>query len=185
MADKSRIRAFSLIEIVVATLICSVVAAGLGAALMTGFRLWKRIQDPGKYQMDVVVAIEQFARQLRQAMDIPEEGLSGKQGSIAFVSPANDIPTRYVYEYATVREVVTLRRVPTGGDLNDAQEEEILKNVTSFSLRYLTVPLSGQPGSWRDDWSREDGLPLAVMVEGVSAGQPFKKTVMIPVMCKK
>ena len=114
MADKSRIRAFSLIEIVVATLICSVVAVGLGAAMMTGFRLWKRIQDPGKYQMDVVVAIEQFARQLRQAMDIPEDGLSGKQGSITFLSPANDIPTRYVYEYSPVREVVTLRRAPDG-----------------------------------------------------------------------
>jgi prepilin-type N-terminal cleavage/methylation domain-containing protein len=184
----SKRRGFTLIEIIVAATICSIVAIGLGAALVSGLRLWNRIQSPGKYQLHVVVALEQLARQLRQSVNVSARPFNGRQNGVSFVSVTGDSLIEYAYEYRpTEGALVVEKRSFSGKEDNPsaAEPEYVLRGVDALAIRYLSPEDKDGAGEWADQWDKPGRVPLAVRIEGSQAGRAFGKTVLMPASCGK
>ena len=185
---KQHAKGFTLIEIIVAATICSVVAVGLGAALMSGFRLWNRIKAPGAYTVDTVITLECIARQLRQIVAVSDKPeFFGDESHVSYVSASGNALVRYAYEFSFVQMAVMVKKSPfvdKDDYERDVETEYVLRAVDAFSVSYLRRA-NNNTFAWESSWEKKQGFPYAVRITGSQSGIPFQKTVFIPIMCRR
>lgn len=170
---------FTLMEMLIAIVLLSLVLLVLFSGLRTGVRSWaaaERVSDSNEASLQVR---ELVARLVRGAVPIVVEGLDDSEDAfdsgetqITLVAPgvaALGRPGLYLYRlffesrsgglgdvWATV--------IPFRPDQTEASGEPrlVLENVAQFSFRYFGVRGDAETPEWGTDWRARDGVPRLV-----------------------
>jgi prepilin-type N-terminal cleavage/methylation domain-containing protein len=181
MKKSSRRRyGFTLVEIMLVSVILGCVAAGLGGVLVSGLRLWSRITSSSGVQDMFRIDLEVVARDIRQAQSVPEIGMEGDRSHFIFAMVHDGQVVRVAYE-VRVNEGGLVRRVERLADIRAGQETPVEKRMlaaTDLSLEYLVI--SGQGVTRSEEWTKELGLCQAVSLRGKYQDEEFEKVVFIP-----
>jgi len=180
-------RGFTLLEIILAVSILSVIVVLATAALRIGLRAWESGQRRADLQQESRALVELVSDALAGA--IPYRGRSGlspervvlfegEPEELRFVTSAPPLtldapvaPFHAVVLGRTDRDTLRLieRLVPTDEPFAPGPERVLSRAVTRFTLAYRD-----EDGVWQDKWDAREagGLPTAVRVELAVAGLP-------------
>lgn len=178
--NKQYRRGFTLVEILLVSVILGCVGAGLGGVLVSGLRLWSRITSSSGVQDMFRIDLEVVARDIRQAQPVPEIGMEGDRSHFIFAMVRDGQVVRVTYE-VNRSEGALIRRVERLADIRAGQQASVEKRMlvaTDLSLEYLAI--SGQGVTRSEEWAKELGLCQAVSLRGKYQDEEFEKVVFIP-----
>lgn len=187
-----RFKAFTLMELLVAVSIFSVIILCLYAVFSGGIRVWRRQEEGFRYAHTTRLALDKMAKELRNVINysIPEEeeGLgnenlqfTGDGNRLSFMAliGADIAKVSYFFENNESGDNV-LKRISVlqkEGFSEEAQKEEILVRYLSEALfEYVSEGgESDSPVAWKDSWVSGDGEQEAKIPKGVRVTLVFKK----------
>lgn len=163
---------FTLVEVILAIVILSLVTLIIGSGFRLGIDAWERgdreTSDIQKYR----VLYELFSRQLKSSypyrMKIDEDNVvifKGESDSITFVTVSNDSYVsgfRWIrYRYKDGALLFREGMLPDKKlfETNSADDEVIESNIGEVKFSYL----ASDAEEWKGSWETGDGLPAAVM----------------------
>jgi len=177
--------AFTLIEILVTTVIASIISVALFSAFSNGIRLWRRVNTRVAAEQFTLFC-ERFNADLRGSFAfaaIPFAG-SGKDlkfcglialpgqplkgiGRLTYAFDGDGV-TRAIDDYAAVYAD------------RDRAGRTVLADLKEFSMEYYFFDILKKEFRWTAEWA-EQGLPLAVRVRGeFKDGRAFTRTFTVP-----
>lgn len=193
---------FTLAELIIVSVILSVLGFSVYAALSNGIRLWKRINQEVP-QEDVNIFFVKMSDDLRSLIRHSDIVFSGKQDSISFatfiVSDAEESSKKDIGmvsyrlekgERAVSREQSNYSQIYLS---KPGRTRQLLSDVVSFKLRYYCYDSENEEYLWLDSWDADDAppgvevdktLPISVRVEVGLRGyeeEDFSAIVAIPV----
>lgn len=184
-------RGFTLIEILIVTVMLSIVSLAIYATFTSGIKIWQRVNQVIPEE-DLVIFFDKFAADLRNSFKFSNISFSGEVDSLEFAtrinSPAfNKITVgKMVYSYAPGPKILN-REQQDFSQVYTEQEgtiQQSLRNIISLKFQYYAYDAEIKAYFWQDEWEQEE-LPLAVKVEleydfGRQTDK-FTRTVSIPV----
>jgi general secretion pathway protein J len=186
-------RGFTLLEVVLAMTLVSVIAAVGFAVLRTGIRSW----DAGESRMQRLesrMAVTRFLRTyLANALPVQEDfagqkpvfGFVGAPDAVRFVAfPPEFVGQgmRYRFDLGQVRDVLGVMLEPFGRRLlsgvTEPERIALLEGVRQVRFAYFGLPAEGRNPEWREEW-RFDSLPLLVRVMVEAQDGTFESVVAL------
>lgn len=193
MSTRTRSGGFTLLEVVLAMTLVSVIAAVGFAVLRTGIRGW----DAGETRMQRLEGRMAFTGFLRNylANALPaQDDFSGQKPVFSFVGTPDAVrfvafPPEYVgqgmryrFEAGTIRDVLGVVLEPFGrrllSGLKEPERIALLEGVRQVRFAYFGLPPEGRQPEWRQEW-RFDVLPLLVRVTVEAQDGSFESVVAL------
>ncbi|PIQ90051.1 MAG: hypothetical protein COV71_06550 [Candidatus Omnitrophica bacterium CG11_big_fil_rev_8_21_14_0_20_41_12] len=182
------IRAFSLVELLIAVGIFSVVSIAIYSAFFTGSAVLRRINNFDLGQQKILLKTERLSRELREQCACRKQLFQGDKTRISFCANIDYFPSRLTYYFDSAS--LTIKRV--ADRLNDIIDEDgkldpelhapakfYLTKVKEVSFSYLYLDLSKNLYLWKQEW-KEDALPLAVKFIITGKNKKYESTVYLP-----
>jgi general secretion pathway protein J len=185
-----RVRGFSLMEVLAALALLTIVLLGVYSGISTATRIVRSGSDAIQ-RMDEIRSAQAYLRgELAQALATPfgqtDDGdpvvFAGDAHSLRFVAPMPGYLSRLGPQLQTVKlvedgrstyrlEVSLAMLPPDGGDPQPLGEPEILlRGIGKGTFSYRGMDEKGQPGDWQDSWGDTRRTPslvrLALDVDG-------------------
>ncbi|HNV23591.1 MAG TPA: type II secretion system protein [Candidatus Omnitrophota bacterium] len=180
--NKKKVKGFTLLELIISSLIFSILAVGLGATFFSGMRAWGVVKQYAS-DSDILFSLESFARELRQSMYQEDLGFEGSLSEITFLSVKNDRPVIMNYSFDKTKKCIkkkTRSLKESDEDKEDGEEKNILCGIEKYELYYLII--EQKKAQWLKEWKIENNrVPCAVKVTLAKGTKEFLKTVFIPV----
>lgn len=177
------LKAFTLIEMLLAMTIFSFIALGIATSFFSGVKLWSRAKTSDFWRNDVILSFEALSSKLRQSLNIPLIGFEGSPQEISFPALSGNTIVRISY-YFDVGKKSLIRKEARLKDILE-EKEEISKRSTlsldEFSVQYLYINPETKKYEWKTSWKKEEGIFIAVKFNGKAHNELFQKTVFIPV----
>ncbi|MBI4549798.1 MAG: prepilin-type N-terminal cleavage/methylation domain-containing protein [Candidatus Omnitrophica bacterium] len=186
----------TLLELLVASVILTVVAAAIYTVLSQSARLWSRASRP-RPQWEIDLVLEKISSELRNAFAFEETGLEGGSDFVEFftVAPAVDrafgeapvrVPVKVRYYYDPARRAVCRRQTgyrqvlyPKGAA--QPGEEVMARNIDGFDVKYYHENVRSKTVAWRKAW-RAACLPRALKLSlKYDDGRPQNLMRLLPV----
>jgi uncharacterized protein YcfL len=181
----------TLIELLIVTVLLSVVSMAVYATFNNGIKIWQKLNTPVEGE-DLGIFFDKFTRDLANGFKFSTIPFSGSEDRFQFATLVNSprlggkTVGEVVYYYD--RGSVTLNRQELDFSLVYKGEESVsnqkLSNVRSLKFQYYFYDKEKKEYSWQDEWLKET-LPVAVKVEfEINYGKEnnkFTKTANIPV----
>lgn len=186
-------KAFTLIEVVIATAILSVIVVSIYGAFSVGIKAWHRGSEGGDFQR-TRTALLKLQKELRNSFFFSSAPFKGASSELSFplVMPGDDkdrlcVITYYVKEDENTGHKSLVRKespfTENSEDKEEALEKELF-SVTSMNFKYAYRLGDAAAGlEWRDDWlETQNNLPVAVKVSFKldHGGEIYNKTIFIP-----
>lgn len=181
-------RAFSLVELLIAVGIFSVVSIAIYSTFFTGSAVLRRINNLDLAQQRILLKTERLSRQLRQQPASRKQLFQGDKTKISFCANIDYFPSRLTYYFDSAS--LTLKMAVDR--LDDIIDEEgkldpqlhspakiYLTKVKEASFSYLYLDLSKNSYLWKQEW-KEDFLPLAVKFIITFEKKKYESTVYLP-----
>lgn len=188
-------RGFTLLEVLVATTLLSVMMVLLMGSLRLGARTWDRGEEQLDQTSQLLVVGSFFRRHLTNAIpwhtpgaQQPELMFSGSRDALEYVGllPAQIKPGlfrfRFFVDGRQERRVLKLSVQPidVSGEADRIDDLEVLRDVEEVRFAYLAPHPPGEPPVWLEEWT-EDALPAAVSIRVRIRGQePWPAIVIAP-----
>lgn len=192
---RTRLRGFSLIELLLVCVIVSFLGGVLYSTFYQGVSLWKRARDDRGEFRDAFF-VEKITADLRNAIRLEQRTVMGKKGEFEFFTlvPAASLGikdtsalhfpcrVRYYFEQdgrRVIRETQTYSQVLTG-ETAAFKSSVVFENIRSLEMRYY-----GQAKNkailWQKSWKKEC-LPHAVKLsmEYTDQTKPFVRYIRVP-----
>lgn len=169
-------KAFTLVELLLAGLLLTIVAGSLVAALSMGVRIYGAAERESAARLNILLAMEVLRKDLRQAWPSARIPLKGQSDSLALPvlcrlslggEDPSPIPCRaeYVLDAAKNR----IRRVvwPAGTAEESAtlRQENWCPGVEGLRFRYGTRVIGDRAPVWRSHWPASGNLPDVVEIQ--------------------
>ena len=180
-------RAFSLIELLIAVGIFSVVSIAIYATFSSGAAILRRVKDVDLTRQRILLKTESFSRQLRQQPACRKQLFLGDKDKISFCANLDYFPHRLTYYFD--RQDNTLKRV--ADKLNEIIDEQgnldpefhapvkvFLAKVEEVKFSYLYLDLNKNTYLWLSQWE-QDYLPFAIKFTIYSEKQKYESTVYL------
>lgn len=186
-------RGFSLLELLIAMSLLSIVGMAIFGNLNSGIKIWKVVQRPSP-QEEMSLFFQKTLRDLHQAFKYTGLPFEGSQNRMSFVTSIHTDPElggdrgigRVTYFYSR-RDKRIMKETQ---NLNHIYKEKsgltqrLLGDVTSFDLSFFVLDPEAEEYHWVKEWEDEEALPVAVRMKfrtlWVDEEQTFTKTFMIP-----
>jgi len=187
-----RFKAFTLMELLVAVSIFSVIILCLYAVFAGGIRVWRRQEEGFRYTHTTRLALDKMAKELKNVINysVPEEGDEPGNENLQFIGEGNRVSFMTILG-ADIAKVSYFFENNEGGDnvlkrvavlqkegfSEEAQKEEILvRYLSEVSFKYVSEGgESASPVTWKDSWVAGDGEQEATIPKGVMATLVFKE----------
>jgi len=184
---------FTLVELLVATGIVSVVMLAAYRGFSAGLISWQRAGDSLNALAQARAFVGTLSRELRCAvlLDSPEDGtaFSATSESLAFCTTATlgdgaakaaSAVTRVAYEFDAPAPVgrgrATVRRsrqfMSGSRPITEKAGGEVLSGDIEVELQYLAAGSSGASSAWQSEWRSKEQLPRAVQIGVVVGSSP-------------
>lgn len=193
---------FTLVELLIAASILGMIALAVLSAFATGFHAFERVQAFGGARAQVLLALEEMEKDLRNTFrlaQIPFEGGTQKAAFPAIVTDVDDegngvvSPGRKSYYFDSQEKVLMVQEE----DYVQAHAESpaaapvVLAPIENLKFQYYfyikTIKQDGKESieyGWKDVWGQDDGMPRGVKIElAFKDGEEertFTRTVFIP-----
>ncbi len=186
---------FTLVEMLIVTMIFSVVGLALFTTLNSGITIWQRLNQAGAEE-DVSLVFERIARDLRNAFKFESIDFQGSKdkivsGGLVIVDRLSKTLTttvgQVIYYYDSSSQELK-REEKNYSQIykeRDGAKTILLKGVNDLTFTYYSINEEDGMPAWEPEWKNE-GLPLAVRIEleflndDTDETQKFVKTVDIP-----
>jgi type II secretory pathway component PulJ len=172
---------FTLVEILVGILLCSVLALAIAGVMVSGFKLWHRVGDSNVLNTQEMLEVEMISRDLRQSFRVKEIPLKGNITAIEFAGVENGELSKIVYSYDGETGRLFRQFQPYKEIIKNEQPVQartLLKNVNvTFGYLSKSESLGLQ---WKDDFEEILSSPAAVKITIDSLGNKTEKVVFIP-----
>jgi prepilin-type N-terminal cleavage/methylation domain-containing protein len=181
---------FTLIEILVVTVILSVVSLAIFTTFSNGIKIWKRINTEITGE-DLFIFCDRFGFDLRNSFKFTGIKFLGKEDSLEFPTKVNSprlnakTVGRVSYEYNPDARILIRRQTDFSGvySAEEVPPKQSLKDIKNAKFLYYFYDKEKKEYVWLEEWSRDE-LPLAVKMELEFAGQDknnkFIRTFSIP-----
>jgi len=204
-------RGFTLLELLIAVTIFSIIALAMYSSFYSGIRILRRTQEIMKFHQEIRLATEEVALDLRNTLLAPlyeeakaayeseareeeeeEEPIyffSGDEKSFSFVTLKNEeicIAT-YYFEAGEKRRFMRIIKYQSKGYISKGDEAEtLLADIENIEVSYsYESEDEDSPPIWLNIWEQEEKVPLGVKIKfdfkGLGTLRQFTKTVLVPV----
>ena len=181
-------RAFTLVELLIAVSIFSVVSIAIYATFSSGSAVLRRIKNTDLTQQRILLKTERLSRELREQPAYRKQLFGGNKTKISFCANLDYFPHRLTYYFDS--SSLALKRVADkldaiideGGNLNPellSPAVIFLPKIKEVSFSYLYLDLAKDAYLWTDQW-QQDFLPLAVKFIILTDQQKYESTVYLP-----
>lgn len=181
-------KAFSLVELLIAVGIFSVVSIAIYSTFSSGAAVLRRINNLDLSRQKVLLKTEKFSRELRVQPICRKQLFKGDKNKISFCANLDYFPVRLTYYFDSAS--LTVKRV--ADKLDDIIDDEgkldpqlhapakvYLTKVKEVSFSYLYLDLAKNTYQWAPEW-KEEYLPLAVKFVIATEKQKYESTVYLP-----
>ncbi|MCX5698127.1 MAG: prepilin-type N-terminal cleavage/methylation domain-containing protein [Candidatus Omnitrophica bacterium] len=188
MTVKLSRKAFTLVELLIAVGIFSVVSIAIYSTFSSGAAVLRRIKNTDLTQQRILLKTERLSRELRQQPACRKQLFQGDKTKISFCANLDNFPHRLTYYFDS--SALALKRVADkldaiideGGNLDPELHSPaviFLPKVKEASFSYLYLDLTKDAYLWTDQW-QQDYLPLAVKFIILTDQQKYESTVYLP-----
>ncbi|MCG8430545.1 MAG: prepilin-type N-terminal cleavage/methylation domain-containing protein [Candidatus Omnitrophica bacterium] len=190
-AKRSSLTGFTLVEVLITTVIVAVISLAIYSSLAQGLSLYQRVRT-GVPEEDVNIFFYKFNMDLKNSFVYQEQGFSGNEEEFSFwtLTPSRQFEAKTAgkvsYRFDPGSEILS-RRVSDYSEVaegSEPQDATYLGGVRMVRLAYYFFDEEKKEYEWRRECTEEDILPFAVRVEvaledGVD-DSVFTKTVFLP-----
>lgn len=182
---RNSIRGFTLLEVIIAITIMSLIILGIGEAFRLGMGAWDKGEQETQWTQRFRVLSGIFSQQIKSAypyrMDIEDEEVvlfEGESDSIVFATALADPPyggfkwVRFSHKDGAILQKEGLLPDKELIDHITGDEEVVDSDIEEFSLSYY----SQEDKEWKDSWDYGETLPGAVKIK-ISYFEPFLITI--------
>jgi len=166
---------FTLIEVLVATVIVSIMMGSLYLSFQTGLIAFKRTEDHLMDQREVDIFVMQLSEELRNSMPYQPEPLIGTPLELSFPTRLRRYTSKgfeeevslIQYEWKSGQLIRTEQKLVKKSLKERSKTREVLfQNLSDFRFEYLYVTRDDEI-KWEDAWKNRPyvGLPRAVRVK--------------------
>lgn len=185
-------RGFTLIEMLIVSLIMSIISLGLYVTLNSGIKVWQRINIQQLAAEEVNIFFDKFASDLRNSLPFTTINFIGTENGLSFPSiiKSQRLEGRTIgqvlYTYDSRAGLLNRRQKDYSQiyNLEEAAPSATLKNIKSLVFQYYVYDKERKEYFWHNEPLPEQ-IPWAVRLElEFLAGAKtygFTKTVAIPV----
>ncbi len=181
-------RAFTLVELLIAVAIFSVVSIAIYSTFSSGSAVLRRIKSVDLAQQGILLKTERLSRELREQPACRKKLFQGDKTKVSFCANINYLPCRLTYYFDS--QALSLKRV--ADKLNEIIDEEgkldsklhspatiYLAKVKEVRFSYLYLDLAKNAYVWTEEWQQEY-LPQAVKFIIFTEKQKYESTVYLP-----
>lgn len=178
-------RGFTLMELLIAMTLVSLIALSLFSALRTGIRAWDTGTERAQVTADTQLIQSFLARTLRQTRRLfvndPDAGrvlaFEGSEDTLVAVAPLLmylDVGGLYritLFRDDGERGAMVMSYSPFRPGASEPTEPEtvvLLEGIEELSFRYFGAAEPGQGPKWYDEWDNVQAMPRLVQVTVVS-----------------
>jgi prepilin-type N-terminal cleavage/methylation domain-containing protein len=182
---------FTLIEILVVTVILSIVSLAIFATFNNGIKIWQRVSRLLPEE-DMAIFFDRFNSDVKNSLRFGGLKLTGSEYTLQLVTLVSTsrfqglTPGEVIYSYNQNSKVISREEL----DLSHIYTEEkgisarSINNIKSCRFQYYYRDKERKQYFWQDEWIKEE-LPLAIRLEleldDGSQIRTFTKTVSIPI----
>jgi len=162
--------AFTLVELLIAVSIFSVVSIAIYSVFNSGATVMRRIKNIDLRQQKILLKSQRMIRELREQPACRKQLFSGTKSKISFSANVDYFPSRITYYFddskgSLMRVSDKLDKIITKeGNLDTelkSKPQTFLSGVKGVKFEYLYLDLKKNEYVWTDDWIQEN-LPFAV-----------------------
>jgi len=162
--------AFTLVELLIAVSIFSVVSIAVYSVFNSGASVMRRIKNIDLRQQKILLKSQRIIRELREQPACRKQLFSGTKDKINFAANVDYFPSRITYYFddakgALMRVSDKLDKIITEKGKLDTElkskPQTFLSGVRGIKFEYLYLDLKKNEYVWVDDWTQEY-LPLGV-----------------------
>ena len=180
---------FTLLELLIALTLFTVVMVIVGSVFGTGIVAWKRGEEEiGLYQ-DLRLALDRMAVELRNSLSYENTPFEGQRDLLSFVqlhtSRFSSAPPEWVqvtYEMTTNSGTPSLVRRVSPFSKDKTEEDVLLSNVSEVQFSYPSLEKKGE-WEWKEKWDFEKFKgppPFVKMAFVMTGGERLEKIFWIP-----
>lgn len=167
---RARVKAFSLVELLISVSIFAVVSIAIYSTFNSGLTVLRRSKSIDLAQQRFLLKVERFSRDLRQTPVFNKQLFLGAKDRLSFSGIVNEMPSRLTYYYdassgALMYNADSLSAVITQEGKIDPELKSkatvFLNKVKEVKFSYLFLNIKNNEYEWADEWE-EDTLPAAV-----------------------
>ncbi|MBI4336028.1 MAG: type II secretion system protein [Candidatus Omnitrophica bacterium] len=197
-------QAFTLVELLVAASIFSIIALCLYSVFAGGISVWTRQEKAFKYNHSARLALDSMARELRGAINYSQVGgagqtaaraaaqisgdaealrFTGDEGGFSFITVIGEdiAKVRYVFEAApegrgVIRRGVALQK--EGFKTESEKEKNYIERLTGAFFEYAYKKEAGADGAgfvWEKSWQKEDVTDVSKIPAGLRITLEFQE----------
>jgi len=182
---------FTFIEMLIVTVMVSIISLAIYSTLNNGIKIWQRINRQLPAQ-DLLIFFDRFSNDLKNSFEFQGISFAGTENTLGFatlVSSArlnNKTVGKVTYSYDRQSEILSRQQQDYSQVCNQEESEnkKFINNIKSLSFQYNFYDTKGNSYLWQYGWENEK-LPRAVRMElEFDDGKQilkFTKTVSIPV----
>lgn len=180
-------RGFTLVEMLMAATIFSIIAAGMALSFMSGMRLWARAQRQEGALAEALLTLERMAREVRQSVDVPAIGFGGTASEVSFPCLVGDSVVQLTYAFDRSNKTLRRRQVGLKEIIEERLQPEVLESLlliaNDVALDYASVDKEHKrpTGAWQEEWDQDDGVPPAIRLRIQLKDDTVTKTIFIPI----
>jgi prepilin-type N-terminal cleavage/methylation domain-containing protein len=183
-----RVRAFTLVELLIAVSIFSVVSIAIYSTFSSGLSVLRRVKYIDFKQQKILLKQERFSRELRESCQCRKPLFLGNKMKISFCGIVDYVPSRITYYFdnasgSLMRNSDRLMDIITS---EGSVEPELKSKPTVFvsgikgaRFLYLYLDLKKKTYSWSEEWT-EISLPIAVKMIISTEAREYATTVFLP-----
>lgn len=172
---------FTLIEILLVTVILSIIGLSVYSAFNNGIKIWKRIAR-NVIQEDVSIFFEKISHDLRNSLQYADIKFEGTEERISFptiiisneqnlLKPELGCVTyfRDNKDNSLNRQQINYSQLYQNARLSDGQANQLsrslLSNLEAITFQYYYYDIETDRYYWKSIWENEEYLPLAVKIK--------------------
>ncbi len=182
----ARKKGFTLVEVLVVTVIFSIIGVGIMASFVSGVKIWRRSQDLFRVYGDLILTLEKVSRELRHSVNIPDigfEAVSSNEFSFPALVGSSCMKVTYRFdpqEKTLLRGQVRLKDIIAEKEKEEYTEGKII-DLEELNINYFYFNNDDKSLCWQDSWKKEDGILRLVKLNGKYNGKEFTKIILIPI----
>jgi len=179
---------FSLVELLIAVSIFSVISIAIYSTFSSGTAVLRRIKDIDLPGQKILLKQEKISRELRMQPDYSKPLFCGSKTKISFAGSADYFPVRITYYFdqpasCLMRVEDKLNQIITKEGKIDAELKNppviFLAKIKEVQFSYLYLDLKKDEYSWTDEWQL-DYLPVAVKLTIIDKNKENVSTILLP-----
>jgi len=189
----ARKKGFTLVEVLVVTVIFSIIGVGIMTSFVSGVKIWRRSQDLFRVYGDLILTLEKVSRELRHSVNIPDIGFEAvSSNEFSFPALVGSSCMKVTYRFDPQEKTLLRGQVRLKDIIAEKEKEEYEKekdeyregkiiDLEELNINYFYFNKDDKSLCWQDSWKKEDGILRLVKLNGKYNGKEFTKIILIPI----